>query len=354
MKNFRQKQFSKSKVLKKSLKYVKDHPILPVSTASLAVGLANYKTNTKRQKESVTQHNEQIKALKSLNENIIKNSEALGNVHTALKEHKINLNAPQKSEDSPKIHRGSLLIFRKKNFSIQDGGFKGNKTEPKPSKVYKGALTGAAVGTTVGGFLRASGSGKISNAGSILVGAGILGAGLGALTVWLNNIAEKSVFNRGLARKANSYTLCKALENYYIEPEEVEEEIMTHDFGDGMKVTNTTKTKRSSSIDPKGTLFNMDADPKKHVVNLLLRGNVMVMLLNKPTQTELKKLNILLDNYCKSYRLADYTSEKLGKDMYLVEISIVNNTEGSLVINLIEAGFKVNILTTDRFGIKNI
>lgn len=352
MKNFRQKQFSKSKVLKKSLKYVKDHPILPVSTASLAVGLANYKTNTKRQKESVVQHEEQLKALKNLNENIVKNSEALSNVQIALKDHKVSLDTHRDSSPKTAPHKRTFLIFRKKDFSIQDGGFKGNKEEPKPSKIYKGALTGAAIGTGVGGILGASNTGV--SASSVLIGSSILGAGLGALTVWLNNIAEKSVFNRGLARKANSYTLCKALEDYYTEPERVEEKVTMHNLGDGMKITNTTRTKKSSSINPQGTLFNMDADPKKHVVNLLLRGNVMVMLLNKPTQTELKKLNILLDSYCKSYRLADYTSEKLGKDMYLVEISIVNNTEGSLVINLIEAGFKVNILTTDRFGIKNI
>ena len=77
------------------------------------------------------------------------------------------------------------------------------------------------------------------------------------------------------------------------------------------------------------------------------------MLINNPTSFEMKKLNMILDNYCKSYKLADYTSEKLGKDMYLVEVNIVQSTEGSLVVNMIESGLKVNILTTDRFGIKN-
>ena len=44
--NFRHKEFSKKKIVSSTIKYVKDHPILPLSAASLGVGVANYKTNT--------------------------------------------------------------------------------------------------------------------------------------------------------------------------------------------------------------------------------------------------------------------------------------------------------------------
>ena len=51
--------------------------------------------------------------------------------------------------------------------------------------------------------------------------------------------------------------------------------------------------------------------------------------------------------------MADYTSEKLSAGMYLVEVNIVQGAERRIVIGLIQSGLKVNILTTDRFGIKN-
>ena len=348
MKKFRQKSFSKGKKLIKSgITYIKDHPILPISTASLGVGIANYKTNTKRQKEGKEQHKEQLNALKSLNENIIKNSEALNTVNLALQNNNKNLELSREKENNKP--RRTLLFFRRKNYSIESGGFNGRKVEPNPTSVSKGALVGGALGGVVGTILDAP-NGQMK--GGVLIGAGI-GAGLGALVTWLNNVAEKSIFNRGLSKGSNSYKLLKYLEEYYTEPTEVEEETTTQNMGGGVKYTNTVRRQRSSNIDPKGTLFGVDSDPKKYVVNILLRGNVLVMLINNPTSFEMKKLNMILDNYCKSYKLADYTSEKLGKDMYLVEVNIVQSTEGSLVVNMIESGLKVNILTTDRFGIKN-
>ena len=87
----------------------------------------------------------------------------------------------------------------------------------------------------------------------------------------------------------------------------------------------------------------------------MLRGNVMAMLLNKPTTYELNKCNNILDNYCKNFKNADYTASKLDKNIYLVEINIVDyiSTGMELVLGFIKSGFKVNILTTNRFGIKN-
>lgn len=349
MKNFRQKLFSKGKKLVKSgLKYVKDHPILPVSTASLGIGIANYKTNTKRQKEGKEQHKEQLEALKNLNKNIIENSEALNIVNQALQNNNENLRLSRENENNKPRGR-TILFFRRKNYSIESGGFSGRKIEPNPTSVSKGALVGGALGGAVGTILDAP-NGQMK--GGVLIGAGI-GAGLGALVTWLSNVAEKSIFNRGLSKGSNSYKLLKYLEDHYTEPDIVEEETTTQNIGGSVKLTNTVKRQKSSKIDPKGTLFGVDSDPKKYAINILLRGNVLVLLINNPTSFEIKKLNIILDNYCKSYKLADYTSENLGKNIYLVEVNIVQNTEGSLVINMIESGLKVNILTTDRFGIKN-
>ena len=346
--NFRHKEFSKKKIVSSTIKYVKDHPILPLSAASLGVGVANYKTNTKRQRESVEQHKAQLAALEKLNNNITENSKVLKTVNEALEKNKnsTSITAPK----NEKQEKGRSFIFRKL-YSIEDGGFKGRKVAPKKSSVGIGASVGAAVGAGFGFITSYPGAQSSTAAG---IGA-VLGAGIGALAVWLSNIAEDSIFNKGLSKGANSYTLIKWLENYYMPKEEVSEELIDEvELGNGKTRRRIIKTNpRQSTISPVGTLFNIDSDPKKCILNILLRGNVMAILVNDPTKTELKKANIVLDNYCRNYRLADYTSEKLGKNIYLVEVNIVQSTEGSLVLDFIKAGLKVNIVTSDRFGIKN-
>lgn len=347
---FKQKKFSKTKTIKTVGKYIKDHPILPVSTASLGVGLANYATNTKRRKESIEQHKEQIKAFKELNNNITKNSEALREVNSALKDNTIKL---RKDFNINQRRKRSFLIFKKKDFSIQDGGFRGNKISPKKDSIGVGAGIGAVVGAGFG-LVSAKSNPMAKNTTVIAIGS-ILGAGVGALATWLNNVARESIFNLGLSTKANSYTLIKQLESYYLPEEEtVEKSTTTTSVNNNITKTNTIKTSSvKSSVSPVGTLFSVDNDPKKHVVNVLLRGNVMSILINKPNSIELKLLNRILDNYCSKYKLADYSATKLESNIYLVEVNIVSNTEASLVNKMIDVELKVNILTTDRFGIKN-
>lgn len=353
---FKLKNFSKVKSLKSAGNYLKHHPVLPISAASLGISVANYRTNTKRRAEGEEQHKEQIKTLKQLNSNILKNSEALIAVNSALKDN-ANLSSraatvPQSLDKKSKSRGLKSMFFRKreKQYSIQDGGFKGRKVEPKKGSIGVGAGVGAAAGTVIG--LAISNSPATKNA--VAFGT-IIGAGVGALAVWLNNVAKESIFNLGLATRANSYTLIKKLEAIYSpEEKEVVEESKT--VTNDNNTTHTTIVRKSSpksNVSPVGMLFNIDGDPKKHVVNLLLRGNVMLMLLYKPNNLELSKMNHILDGYCSRYRLADYSSTKIESGVYLVEVNVVDNSEASLVREIIESGMKVNILTTDRFGIKN-
>lgn len=359
---FKLKNFSKVKSLKSAGKFLKDHPVLPISAASLGISVANYRTNNKRREEGVEQHKEQIKTLKQLNNNILKNSEALNAVNSALKDNTNNLSArslnmaliPQTTaEKRGQSRRGIRSLFRKKErqYSIQDGGFKGRKIEPKKSSVGVGAGVGAAAGTVVG---LAMSNNNPATKGAVAFGA-IIGAGVGALAVWLNNVAKESIFNLGLATRANSYTLIKKLEAIYSpeEKEVVEESKTTTTNNNTTHTTVVRKSSPKSNVSPVGMLFNIDSDPKKHVVNLLLRGNVMLILLYKPNNLELSKMNHILDGYCSRYKLADYSSTKIESGVYLVEVNIVDNSEASLVRGIIESGMKVNILTTDRFGIKN-
>ena len=366
---FREKNFSKIREGRKILKYLKDHPVLPISAASLGIGIANYKTNTKRQKESVQQHKEQLKALEKLSGNISENSKYLNTLRDSIIENSNNIKQYRVNQGENYLNQKDVLpekkkkvrksIFGKllnKDFSIQDGGFKGRKLSPEKSSVGTGAVVGGAFGAGIGAFL----GHEQKESGSFALVAGLFGAGIGALAVWLNNIANESYFNLGLSTRANSYTLIKGLERIYIpEEDEVEEstETTTYDkdiFGRRVKsTTKVTKSPRKSSVSPIGTLFSVDSDPKRCTINLLLRGNVLVMLVTKPSNLELTKINNVLDKYCRKFKMADYSSKTIEKNTYLVEVNIVQNQEAYLVSDLINSGLKVNILTTDKFGIKN-
>lgn len=356
MKSFRQKTYSKKKTISLAGKYLKDHPLIPISTASLGVGIANYATNTKRRKEGINQHKDQIKVLKDLNTNISKNNDALISVQNALKLNTDNLVSIKESNSNKELpKKSSKYIKFRKSFSIQDGGYKGQKVSPKKSSIGTGVGLGAVIGGGLG--ISSSSSNPVADTTTCIAISTILGAGVGALAVWLNNIAKESIFNSGLSTNANSYTLIKKLESIYTpqNEESVEDSVTTVSSKNNVTYTRTVKTSPTkSSISPAGILFSIDNDPKKHVINVLLRGNVMSILVNKPSSVELMKINKLLDKYCSSYKLADYSATKLETNIYLVEVNIVNNTEASLVQSIINSGLKVNILTTDRFGIKNI
>lgn len=361
---FRQKYFSKTKGI---IKYIKDHPVLPISAASLGIGVANYATNTRRTKEAKEFNRAQLNAMKTLNKNISDNNKTNNLLREALIE-----NSKKLSENSAKVldHREregrtsnkskkSFLstIFRRKkekDFSIQSGGFKGRKVEPSGGGYLTGTAVGAGLGAVVGIGLSHP-SNPRSFTGAVATVGALLGAGVGALVTWLSNTAEKSIFNSGLSHRANSYTVIKGLENYYTpkEKDSVVEEEVTQQYGNIKHTVRTSAKPKKSLVSPIGTLFSVDSDPKKHTVNLLLRCNVLAMLIIKPTNMELTKLNNALDSYCKSFKAADYTSQKIDKDCYLVELKVVNGAEINPLIDIINSGIKINILTTDRFGIKN-
>lgn len=344
---FRQKYFSKTKGI---IKYIKDHPILPISTASLGVGVANYATNTARMRENREFNKAQLSELENLNNSIAINTKTAKLLREALDRNTGVLVLK-------KTRKNKNILFKKKekDFSIQSGGFKGRKVEPSGGGYLTGTAVGAGLGAVVGIGLSHP-SNPRSFTGAVATVGALLGAGIGAVVTWLSNTAERSIFNSGLSHRANSYTIIKGLENYYAPKENdsiVEEEEVTQQYRNIKHTVRTSTKPRKSLISPVGTLFSVDSDPKKHTVNLLLRCNVLVMLIIKPTNMELTKLNNVLDSYCKSFKAADYTSQRVDKDSYLVELKVVSGAEINPLINIINSGIKINILTTDRFGIKN-
>ena len=102
---------SKSSSIKRLAGYIKKYPLIPISTASLAVGTANYSYNKKKAEEDLSLQKEQLKAMKDL-------TEALTDTKTALereeKARKKELMERKKEEASKKKKSLRIPSFKPK------------------------------------------------------------------------------------------------------------------------------------------------------------------------------------------------------------------------------------------------
>jgi len=79
-------------------------------------------------------------------------------------------------------------------------------------------------------------------------------------------------------------------------------------------------------------------------LSLYYGGNVIVFYLNNSDIID--KMNIILDNYCKTYKQADYSSTSINTygNLFLVELNIIENTEKHLIYSFLRNNLKVNII----------
>ena len=77
--NFKQKDFSSSKasIVKRLAKYIKKYPLIPISSASLSIGAANYAYNKKKSQEDFKLQEKQVQAMKDLTKALNKTTKAL-------------------------------------------------------------------------------------------------------------------------------------------------------------------------------------------------------------------------------------------------------------------------------------
>ena len=75
---FKEKQYSsKASSIKRLAKYIKKYPLIPISSASLAVGASNYVFNKKKFQEDLALQKKQLKAMENLTEALTDTKKAL-------------------------------------------------------------------------------------------------------------------------------------------------------------------------------------------------------------------------------------------------------------------------------------
>lgn len=230
-----------------------------------------------------------------------------------------------------------MIQFFRKNFSIEDGGYSGNKRRVLSGGYGSAMLAGGGIGTVIG---------SITPPGAV-VGATI-GAGIGAWFNWLANIADESKFNTKISTSCNSYKIVKAIEdeyNSYDSEEDISSTVTT--TSDGRKIISTKrKQSNKNPIPTRELLYDIDKDPKKFAISMMQQGSVLVIYLNDLNKMELSIVNEILDSYCFNYKNADYSSHRCGKNSYVIDLKVLDGAEGLIPLSLIENGFKINILTS--------
>ena len=300
--------------------------------ASLGVSTASLASNLARNQQIAAQSKAQEKASKKQLEAMDRLTNTLGDVDKSMKNFKIPAQSVSNNNNKVDNKKKPKSFFRK-FFSIESGSYKGLKRVPSAVSEVKAAKALGTVGGVIGGSV-GSGLGVVAGAST--------GAAFGAFSAWMYNRAEKSLFNSGLSRNANSYNLIQVIENKYSNPE-------TKAVSTTPGVVNISTKKLEG--EPKGTIYEVDSNPNKFVISLLYRNNVLLMYINNPSRQELGILNEKLDEYCFTFKNADYSSEQLRKNTYCVEVFVVSGAEENLLTSLIDSGFKLNIITGDKFGI---
>lgn len=343
---------------------VKDDPVkaaaLGVSSAALGVGTLNYMTGVSRQKQSARQSKQQIAATERL-------TNALGNLDTSIKKQISNQAAIPTDEQliAEEQKNSTFHKIRKKLFSIEEGSYQGGKRSlfkaNYGARVAAGAAIGAAGGAAIGHNV---GAGTMKGT---LIGMGIggvIGAGVGAFTGWIQEVADRSVFNTGRAEDGNSYELLQYLDqsvtNHESRGEDETVVSATQPTEDGGSVTVQKRYQTDTRVrKPQSILYEVDADPRKCVVSLCFRFGVLVMYVHNPSRQELGILNKLLDKYCYTYKNADYVSTQVNSNCYVIELSIVGYNQAKymdilnyFILPLTNGGEKVNIISGTKMGVK--
>lgn len=104
---FKEKGYSsKSSSLKRVVKYIKKYPLIPISTASLSVGAANYAYNKRKSEEDLKLQKEQLKAMRDLTDALTDTKTALEKEEKARKKELMEMK--KNSEDKKKSKTASF------------------------------------------------------------------------------------------------------------------------------------------------------------------------------------------------------------------------------------------------------
>lgn len=326
---------------------------LAASGTNLVAGAVGRKKQRKAEEASRRNQIRQIDAMERLADSLNKVNKSVSTSNKLIKDGEKNFSTPSNKAQK-------MIKFVRKNYSIEDGGFRGGKDEPGKANYAAGLVSGALVGVAGGGIYahetKVEGGKSSNTLAKMGIGAAI-GAGLGAFTTWMCQRAAESNFNSGKS-EASSIDLIRYIEENYYE-EGGEEETTTSSSNSDGNTTTTTSTRHKTDTRAKKLLpYEIDQDPRQHTVTVALRFGVLIMYINNPISQEIALMNQLLDNYCRRYKNADYKSETVAKNCYLVEVQIVANNglescifAEDLIVPLMKNSIKVNFISGNRINL---
>jgi len=78
-------------------------------------------------------------------------------------------------------------------------------------------------------------------------------------------------------------------------------------------------------------------------LSLYYFSNVIVFYLTN--SDVVNKMNVILNNYCKTYKEADYSSVLVNNySQYIIELNVIDDTENFLVYSFLKNNLKINII----------
>lgn len=172
-----------------------------------------------------------------------------------------------------------------------------------------------------------------------------------------NEIAERTLDNNNLTRKQK--TSLKKFKLFSIESGgfrkgKLQSSPITELDIEGLDIFSRIDLRKLLLNLVDGSVYRVPADrellevsptnknPKDYVINLLIKDNVLGMCVINPNKDELSILNKVLDSYCKRYDGADYSSELIPDNIYLITVNIIGGS--NIVQDLNTAGLRLNIL----------
>lgn len=112
---FREKEFSsKSSSIRKIAKYIKKYPLIPISTASLGIGAANYANNKKKSDEDLKFQREQLRAMRDLTDALTDTKDALEKEEKARKKELVEKKKEKQSKKKSKTPSFKQKKYKKK------------------------------------------------------------------------------------------------------------------------------------------------------------------------------------------------------------------------------------------------
>lgn len=327
--------------LKSAGKYIKENPTLPLAAASLGVAGANYKINTKRQKEAKELSNKQLEMMQKQMDVLKDNTKAL---HDSIKsQHEIS--SAYRDDLEFRKAQGTLMKLPKEEQKKRPRFFKklfSEEQKPEKRKLFSiksSTIAGAQLGASIGTLGASSnkivkaigpkpifnklGDGKkatLEQRMGLVVAGTILGAALGALVGTIGEIS-----NKVSRRSVNSDRLMpKIISN--LKKDNLKE---GYDYTRDPKIADKLKTRVCLAISRNSgdlrVLINTKSEPKlKNLTDNIVKNIPNAGVENKTASNKFNEITIstISDNSADATLVSSIAEQFIhsGYPVYLVEV----------------------------------